>query len=128
MFTNLRMVNFKSWKDTGDVRLAPLTVLFGGNSTGKSGLLQMLLLLKQTTESSDRNKVLQTGTDDPRSYIELGSPAEIAHFDETEIGFTLEWNWPEVGDENEEDVQDRPLRFVLPRILMKRKLNLSPLG
>lgn len=115
MFTNLRMVNFKSWKDTGDVRLAPLTVLFGGNSTGKSGLLQMLLLLKQTTESSDRNKVLQTGTDDPRSYIELGSPAEIAHFDETEIGFTLEWNWPEVGDENEEDVQDRPLRFVLPK-------------
>ena len=62
MFTNLRMVNFKSWKDTGDVHLAPLTVLFGGNSTGKSGLLQMLLLLKLTMEARDRNVVLQTAS------------------------------------------------------------------
>ncbi|MCY4525518.1 MAG: DUF3696 domain-containing protein [Anaerolineaceae bacterium] len=106
MFTNLRMVNFKSWADTGDVRLAPLTVLFGGNSTGKSGLLQMLLLLKQTTESRDRNQVLQTGTDDPRSYVELGTPSEIAHFDEKEMGFAVEWNWPE------EEHRNHPLSYI----------------
>lgn len=108
MFTNLRMVNFKSWKDTGDVRLAPLTVLFGGNSTGKSGLLQMLLLLKQTTESSDWNQVLQTGTDYPRSFVELGTPREITHLDEKEMGFTIEWDWPEWEHEN------RPLSFTKP--------------
>lgn len=108
MFTNLRMVNFKSWKDTGDVRLAPLTVLFGGNSTGKSGLLQMLLLLKQTTESRDRNQVLQTGTDDPRSYVELGTPSEITHFDSEEIKFTVEWTWPA------EEHRKHPLSFIKP--------------
>ncbi len=98
MFTNLRMVNFKSWKDTGDVRLAPLTVLFGGNSTGKSGLLQMLLLFKQTTESRDRNIVLQTGTDDPRSYVELGTPSEITHFDKKSMDLTVGWEWPKRED------------------------------
>ena len=105
MFTNLRMVNFKSWKDTGDVRLAPLTVLFGGNSTGKSGLLQMLLLLKQTTEARDRNMVLQTGTGNPQQgYVRLGSPSDITHFDSTDMKLSVAWNW-----------QDGPLRFLDPK-------------
>ena len=96
MFTNLRMVNFKSWADTGDVRLAPLTVLFGGNSTGKSGLLQMLLLLKQTTESRDRSVVLQTGIDyRDKDYVRLGTTNDITHFDSTEMELTVGWNWPE---------------------------------
>lgn len=59
MFTNMRMTNFKSWSETGDIRLAPLTGFFGANSSGKSSLLQMLLLLKQTTESNDRGLVLK---------------------------------------------------------------------
>ena len=105
MFTNLRMVNFKSWTDTGDVRLAPLTVLFGGNSTGKSGLLQMLLLLKQTTESKDRNLVLQTGTGNPQQdYVKLGTPSEITHFSSKEMEFSVAWN-----------LQGASLRFLDPK-------------
>jgi len=38
MLTKLRIKNFKAWKDTGDIRLAPLTILFGANSSGKSSL------------------------------------------------------------------------------------------
>ena len=49
MFTKIQMTNFKSWKESGEVRLAPLTAFFGANSSGKSSLLQMLLLIKQTT-------------------------------------------------------------------------------
>ena len=48
MITHIRMKNFKSWQDSGNVGLAPLTGLFGTNSSWKSSLLQMLLLLKQT--------------------------------------------------------------------------------
>ena len=48
MITHIRMKNFKSWQDSGNVELAPLTGFFGTNSSGKSSLLQMLLLLKQT--------------------------------------------------------------------------------
>ena len=65
------MRNFKSWRETGPVRLAPLTGFFGANSSGKSSLLQMLLLLKKTTESNDRNLPLETGAmqDD---YVNMG--------------------------------------------------------
>ncbi len=50
MLTELKLRNFKVWKETGDMRLAPITGLFGTNSSGKSSILQSLLLLKQTIE------------------------------------------------------------------------------
>ena len=53
MITHIRMKNFKSWQDSKRVELAPLTGFFGTNSSGKSSLLQMLLLLKQTIGSDE---------------------------------------------------------------------------
>ena len=50
MITELSAHNFKSWQATDKIRLAPLTGFFGANSSGKSSILQILLLLKQTTE------------------------------------------------------------------------------
>ena len=58
MITHIRMKNFKSWADSGKVELAPLTGFFGTNSSGKSSLLQMLLLLKQTMEHKDAEEVI----------------------------------------------------------------------
>ncbi len=92
MFKQISMKNFKSWRDTGSVRMAPLTGFFGANSSGKSSLLQMLLLLKQTAESKDLNLVLETGAmrDD---YVDLGTPFEIAHNESTEMMMGLEWTF-----------------------------------
>jgi hypothetical protein len=53
MIRELRISNFKAFKGAHHVRLAPLTLIFGSNSAGKSSLIQSLLLLKQTIESSD---------------------------------------------------------------------------
>ena len=50
MITELRAQNFKSWQDTGNLQFAPLTGFFGANSSGKTSLLQTLLLFKQTVE------------------------------------------------------------------------------
>ncbi len=91
MFTKLHMTNFKSWQDTGEVRLAPLTGFFGTNSSGKSSLLQMLLLLKQTTESNDRNLVLKTD-----GYVDLGSPSEITYDNTTDMMLSFDWTFPDV--------------------------------
>ena len=41
--------NFKAFREC-TLSLAPLTILIGENSSGKSSLLQTLLLLKQTLE------------------------------------------------------------------------------
>ena len=77
MITHIRVKNFKSWQDSGEVKLAPLTGFFGTNSSGKSSLLQMLLLLKQTVEHSDNGEVLFFGSEN--SLVNLGNFHEVIH-------------------------------------------------
>ena len=79
MITELRAQNFKSWQDTGAMRFAPLTGLFGANSSGKTSILQVLLMLKQTAEppSPDWNELLYFG--DEGSLVNLGSFDDIIH-------------------------------------------------
>ncbi len=91
MLTRLRLENFKAWRDSGDIRLAPLTVLFGTNSAGKTSIPQLLLLLKQTAESSDRQRALHLG--DSHSIVDAGSFADIVHGHDLSqpLQFTLAW-------------------------------------
>jgi predicted ATPase len=88
---SLRIRNFKAWNDTGDVKLAPLTILFGPNSSGKSSINHLLMLLKQTSRSPDRNSVLDLG--DATSSVHLGSFKDlIFHHDlANSLSFKLEW-------------------------------------
>jgi len=51
MLTSFRVHNFKVFEDTQVIQLAPLTLISGINSAGKSSIIQALLLLKQTLES-----------------------------------------------------------------------------
>lgn len=92
MLTSLRIKNFKAWKDTGEIRLAPLTVIFGANSAGKSSLGHLLLALKQTARSTDRKRALQLG--DTSSLIDLGTFADCLHGHDLKqnLSFELEWN------------------------------------
>jgi hypothetical protein len=49
--TRIAVSGFKSLANKVDVEIRPLTVLAGANSSGKSALMQPLLLMKQTLES-----------------------------------------------------------------------------
>lgn len=60
MLTELQLSNFKSWREL-DIKLGRVTGLFGTNSSGKSSILQFLLMFKQTAESSDKWVVLDLG-------------------------------------------------------------------
>ncbi len=91
MFKQISMTNFKSWRETGPIRMAPLTGFFGANSSGKSSLLQMLLLLKQTAESNDRNLVLKTGSIQ-EGYVNLGTAPEITFRDSTVMTLQVVWD------------------------------------
>lgn len=53
MLTHLKLENFKIWRSTGPIRLAPITLLLGTNSSGKSSLIQSLLLIRQTVKGDD---------------------------------------------------------------------------
>ncbi|MGH8905499.1 MAG: hypothetical protein ACRD0K_03045 [Egibacteraceae bacterium] len=49
--TSLSVAGFESIADEQTIEIRPLTLLAGTNSSGKSSMLQPLLLLKQTLES-----------------------------------------------------------------------------
>ena len=82
MLRRLRIKNFKGWEDTGDIELAPLTVGFGPNSSGKSSINHFLMMLKQTVRSPDRNSVFDFG--DVNSAVRLGSFREVVFRHDTE--------------------------------------------
>jgi predicted ATPase len=94
MLTSLSLTNFKAWKHIDKMRLAPITALFGTNSSGKSSILQFLLMLKQTADSADRSVVLHLG--DEKSLVSLGTILDVAfkHSEEPEIAIGIEWELP----------------------------------
>lgn len=91
MLTQLRIRNLKAWGDQlwhSGVALAPITLLLGPNSAGKTSILQVPLLLKQTFESPDRKLGLNLGGQ-ATDLVDLGSFESAIHDHEPhrELGF-----------------------------------------
>ena len=93
MLKSLQLRNFKAWREV-DIEFGKVTGFFGTNSAGKSSLLQLLLLLKQTRDSTDRALVLDFGG--PSALVNLGSFKDVVHkHDEQErISWLLDWRLP----------------------------------
>ena len=72
--------------------LRPLTVFFGENSSGKSSLLQSILLLKQTTEAADRGIVFRYGGNG--TAVDLGDFSSLANASGP-LSIALDWESPE---------------------------------
>jgi predicted ATPase len=85
MLDSLDLRNFKSWRQA-KLDFARITGLFGTNSSGKSSLIQFLLMLKQTREERDRATVLQLNG----PYVELGQFSDFINGGD--IGKRLQWD------------------------------------
>ena len=96
MLNKLRIQNFKGWKDTDTIRMAPISLFFGANSSGKSSIGQFLMMLKQTVELPDRKAVFYPGG--KNSAVQLGSYQEMVfHRDpKNKIAFEYQWTLQEV--------------------------------
>lgn len=94
MLTRLHIRNFKAWHDTGPIRLAPLTVIFGTNSAGKSSLGHLMLALQQTSRSSDRRRALALGR--VGATVDLGTFEDVIHGHDLSLPleFALGWRLP----------------------------------
>lgn len=91
MLDYLRIKNFKGWEDTGKIELAPVTVLFGSNSSGKSSIGQFLVMLKQTVLQSDRKTVFMLSGD--KASVDLGTPADIFYNHDMQRKIEFEYGW-----------------------------------
>ncbi len=90
MLRFLKVQNFKSWERVA-VKFAPLTGFFGPNSSGKTSLLQFLLLIKQTVHHADRQIPLFLG--DMHSPIDLGTFEDIVFNHDSGREFSWEFRW-----------------------------------
>ena len=81
MFTEIGIENFKAFGKMQRIPLKPITLLYGPNSSGKSSLMQSLLLLKQTLEESGDDKIVLL----PKgNFVDLGGYQEFINgHDET---------------------------------------------
>lgn len=115
MLTELSVNNFKAWKFIDKMRLSPITALFGTNSSGKSSILQLLLMIKQTIESSDRATVLEFGDD--RSLTNLGSFREVIYNHETPGKLQFALAWERAGNLDIKDPQSKQTMLFSDRKL-----------
>ena len=90
MLKRIGLRNFKSFgPDMEEAPLSRVTLIYGPNSSGKSSIIQALLLLKQSLEGTERwskRELIPSG-----DHVDLGSiPALVhKHDTESEIGIRL---------------------------------------
>jgi len=75
MLKAIELENFKAFGERNRIELAPITLIFGENSAGKSSILQALNLLKQTRESRDKGALILPRTDG--GIVDLGGFREM---------------------------------------------------
>jgi len=91
LVTSIHLENFKSFGQHVNVPLAPITLIFGENSAGKTSILQSLYLLKQTIKH--RYDTLVPSIDN--GIVDLGSVEELL-FDhdinlKLKLGITMDY-------------------------------------
>lgn len=70
-----RWENFRAFKDTGWIKIKPITIFIGPNASGKTSLLQPFLILGQTLKSADEAlPLMATG-----EYVNAGTFKDIIH-------------------------------------------------
>jgi len=73
---SLKLTNYKCHRETQEIEFAPITLLVGPNSSGKTAFVEPLLLLKQTFElgASTVNPIVLNG-----SLIQLGAFTDVIY-------------------------------------------------
>lgn len=126
MLKKLHIQNFKGWQDTGEITMAPLTLFFGANSSGKSSIGQFLMMLKQTAESPDRKAVLYPGG--KNSAVQLGSFHDMVYNRDLAniIKFDYRWTLPEtLSISNPEQVKKSKKQFTGNELVFHAEIGMA---
>ena len=103
MLKKILIKNFKPFSQTEAVRMAPITLIYGPNSAGKSSIIQSLIMMTQTIngQKSKVNSDLIT----KGSLVDLGNYASIIHRHEIDktLSFEYEFSQPDTARKRSED-------------------------
>lgn len=82
--TQLRLENFKSFKEPTTIDFAPITLLFGPNSAGKSSIVQALNILKNGVKDYSHtkfNRLFHTSDTKRAQSFSIGASVELSSMD-----------------------------------------------
>jgi hypothetical protein len=91
MFKTLRATNLRGFPDTGQIPLTKLNIFLGPNSSGKSSLVRIPLLVKQTLEDPNADNCLLT--DGP--LVDFGSFQDLIFGHDISKSISLEFEFTE---------------------------------
>ena len=100
MLRKIGLKNYKCWQAL-DIDLAPITLFFGSNSSGKTAILQSLLMLKQTARGFDPKQHINFGGSD-RDYVDLGSFFDLVYGHNEQRSICIRFSW----DLSHEDIEE----------------------
>tara|TARA_R110001592_G_scaffold210442_1_gene461931 strand:- start:1280 stop:2917 length:1638 start_codon:yes stop_codon:yes gene_type:complete len=92
---SIRVKNLRALKDTGSIKLSPITLALGENSSGKSTFVRLFPLLKQSVSSSTQGPLLFFGP-----YVDFGSFSDALRYGENSKNISISF--------------DHSLRYRLP--------------
>lgn len=123
MIKNIKIENFKSWENL-ELNFSPISGMFGPNSSGKSSLLQFLLMLKQTKETIDRSLALDFGGS--KSYANLGNFLDVIFNHETkkELKWEIKWKLPKKLELSDPLTHTRKILFRSDEMELKAAVSL----
>lgn len=76
MLREYQLTNFKAFAGPETIPIRPITLIYGPNSSGKSSILQSLLLLKQTLQEAENSETLLL----PKgNLVNLGGYRDFVH-------------------------------------------------
>lgn len=89
MLKSISLKNYKCFKEETNINIAPLTVLCGVNSSGKSSIINSILIQKQSYEdNSVSNNIKLNGT-----YVKCGRFNDISSFKQNDQLVTLTFSY-----------------------------------
>lgn len=90
MITNYSIENFKVFLTEANLKFAPITLIYGPNSSGKSSIIQSLIVLRESLIKNNQSNSLKTNN----SFFELGSYVSVVnnHDSNKKIKYQIEFS------------------------------------
>ncbi len=106
---SFRLLNIKSFQDTGEILLKPITVFVGKNSSGKSSVIRFPVLLSQTFLEETISPMIFNG-----KYVDYGNFEDVVH---NHSGNSLEFTLKFETEDFKQFGRTRFLRLLSPKVL-----------
>ena len=97
MITSIGIENFRAFGERMDIPLRPVTLFFGANSVGKSTILNVFNLFKQSIDYGEKGRVLvprvKGGIRDLGSYQDFVNDHDVSKNIKIEIGYESKYQY-----------------------------------